>query len=125
EEDAVRVIEWIKEAVDAGAKLLCGGIRNGSLVAPTVLTGTEPNMRVNCVEIFAPVVTVEPYENFEEALSGINHSTYGLQVGLMTRDAVLIQSAFEELEVGGVIVGDVPTFRIDQMPYGGVKDSGM
>jgi acyl-CoA reductase-like NAD-dependent aldehyde dehydrogenase len=125
EQDAIRVVEWIDEAVRAGAKLLCGGTRRGSMVEPAVLTGTTPNMRVNCAEIFGPVVTVEPYETFDEALASINNSVYGLQAGVMTRDAVLIQTAFDELEVGGVIVGDVPTFRIDQMPYGGVKDSGL
>jgi acyl-CoA reductase-like NAD-dependent aldehyde dehydrogenase len=125
EQDAVRVMEWIDEAVKGGAKLLCGGKRNGSTVEAAVLTGTDPNMRVNCAEVFGPVVTVEPYETFDEALRSINHSDYGLQAGVMTRDAGLIQTAFEELEVGGVIVGDVPSFRVDQMPYGGVKDSGL
>ncbi len=125
EQDAVRVVEWIDEAVQAGAKLLCGGKRKGALVEPTVLTDTSPNMRVNCAEIFGPVVTVESYETFDEALSTINNSVYGLQAGIMTHDARLIQTAFEELEVGSVIVGDVPTFRVDQMPYGGVKDSGL
>ncbi len=125
EQDAVRVAEWIDEAVQAGAKLLCGGKRKGALVEPTVLTDTTPNMRVNCAEVFGPVVTVESYETFDEALSTINNSVYGLQAGIMTHDARLIQTAFEELEVGSVIVGDVPTFRVDQMPYGGVKDSGL
>jgi acyl-CoA reductase-like NAD-dependent aldehyde dehydrogenase len=125
EHDAVRVVEWIDEAVQAGAKLLCGGKRKGALVEPTVLTDTTPNMRVNCAELFGPVVTVESYETFDEALSTINNSVYGLQAGIMTHDARLIQTAFEELEVGSVIVGDVPTFRVDQMPYGGVKDSGL
>ncbi len=76
-------------------------------------------MRVNSAEIFGPVVTVEPYETFDEALSLINSSQYRLQAGLMTRDVGLIQTAFDEIEVGGLIVGDVPTFRVDQMPYGG------
>ncbi len=125
EQDAIRVTQWIDEAVQAGAKLLCGGKRKGSMVEPAVLTGTSPQMRVNCAEVFGPVVTVERYETFEEALSTINHSDYGLQAGVMTRDAVLIQHAFETLDVGSVIVGDVPTFRVDQMPYGGVKDSGL
>ena len=111
--------------MEAGAKLLCGGKRKGSIVEPAVLTGTDPHMRVNCAEIFGPVVTVEEYETFDEALSSVNNSIYGLQAGVMTRDAVLIQTAFEELEVGGLIVGDVPSFRVDQMPYGGVKDSGL
>ncbi len=125
EQDAVRVVEWIDEAVKGGAKLLCGGKRNGAMVEPAVLNGTSPEMRVNCAEVFGPVVTVEPYEYFPEALHQINNSNYGLQAGVFTRDAGLIQMAFEELEVGGVIAGDVPSFRVDQMPYGGVKDSGL
>jgi acyl-CoA reductase-like NAD-dependent aldehyde dehydrogenase len=125
EQDAVRVAEWIEEAVKGGAKVLCGGKRNGAMVEPTVLTGTSLEMRVNCAEVFAPLVTVEPYEHFGEALHHVNDSVYGLQAGVFTRDAGLIQMAFEELEVGGVIAGDVPSFRVDQMPYGGVKDSGL
>ncbi len=124
EQDAVRAAEWIDEAVKGGARLLCGGTRHGSVVEPAVLTGTRPEMRVNSAEIFAPVVTVEPYDEFAEAIRQINNSAYGLQAGVLTRDAVLIQTAFEQLEVGGVIVGDVPSFRVDHMPYGGVKDSG-
>ncbi len=125
EPDAVRVAEWIEEAVKGGAKLLYGGKRTGAMVEPTVLTGTTAGMRVNCAEIFAPVVTLEPYDDFRDALRQINDSPYGLQAGVLTRDAVLIQMAFEELEVGAVIAGDVPSFRVDQMPYGGVKDSGL
>ena len=103
---------------------MCGGKRKGAFVEPAVLTNTTPEMRVNCAEIFAPVVTVEPYDDFHEAVRQVNNSDYGLQAGVITRDAGLIQMAFEELEVGGVIVGDVPSFRVDQMPYGGIKDSG-
>lgn len=125
EQDAIRVEEWIEEAVKSGAKVLCGGKRTGSMMEPTVLTGTTPKMRVNCAEVFAPVVTVAPYDEFRDAIRQVNDSPYGLQAGVLTRDALLIQSAFEELEVGGVIVGDVPSFRLDQMPYGGVKDSGL
>jgi acyl-CoA reductase-like NAD-dependent aldehyde dehydrogenase len=125
EQDAVRVAEWIEEAVKGGAKVLSGGKREGAMVEPTVLTGTSPAMRVNCAEVFAPLVTVEPYDDFREALRQLNDSNYGLQAGVLTRDAGLIQMAFEELEVGGVIAGDVPSFRVDQMPYGGVKDSGL
>ena len=125
EQDAVRVTQWIDDAVQAGAKLLCGGKRKAAMVEPAVLTGTSPQMRVNCAEIFGPVVTVERYETFEEALSAVNRSDYGLQAGVLTRDAVLIQNAFETLDVGALIVGDVPSFRVDQMPYGGVKDSGL
>jgi len=125
EQDAIRTIEWIDEARQAGAKVLCGGKRHGSIVEPTVLTGTASHLRVNCAEIFAPVVTVEPYEVFPEAVRQVNDSVYGLQAGVFARDAGLIHEAFNELEVGAVIVGDVPTFRVDQMPYGGVKDSGL
>jgi acyl-CoA reductase-like NAD-dependent aldehyde dehydrogenase len=125
ESDAVRITNWIDEAVRDGARLLCGGGRKGPMVEPTVLTGTKPEMKVNCQEAFGPVVTVEPYRNFDEALRQINNSSFGLQAGLFTRDAKLLFQAYEELEVGGLIAGDVPSFRIDHMPYGGVKDSGL
>jgi acyl-CoA reductase-like NAD-dependent aldehyde dehydrogenase len=125
ESDAIRAHDWVQEAVRGGARLLCGGHRKGSMLEPTVLTSTKPNMKVNCQEIFAPVVTVEPYTDFPSALKLVNNSPYGLQAGLFTRDAKLIFEAYEELELGGLIAGDVPTFRIDHMPYGGVKDSGL
>ncbi len=125
ESDAVRASDWIQEAVRGGARVLCGGQRRGSVLEPTVLTGTRPDMKVNCQEIFAPVVTVEPYDDFDQALRQINNSPYGLQAGLFTRDAKLIFNAYEELEVGGLVAGDVPAFRIDHMPYGGIKDSGL
>ncbi|HEU5453299.1 MAG TPA: aldehyde dehydrogenase family protein [Terriglobales bacterium] len=124
EADARRAEEWIDEAVKGGATVLCGGHRTGALLEPTVLTRTRPEMRVNCAEVFAPVVTVEPYDDFEDALRRVNDSPYGLQAGLFTRDAKLIFHAYEELQVGGVIVGDIPSWRIDHMPYGGVKESG-
>jgi len=123
--DAVRTTAWVEDAVSAGARLLCGGRRHGQIVEPTVLTGTQPEMKVNCQEIFGPVVTVEPYKDFDDALRKVNNSAYGMQAGVFTRDAKLLFQAYEELEVGGVIAGDVPSFRIDQMPYGGVKDSGL
>lgn len=125
ESDAVRAADWIQESVRGGARLLAGGSRKGSLLEPTVLTGTKPDMKVNCQEIFAPVVTVEPYDEFSAVLKQVNHSPYGLQAGLFTRDAKLIFEAYEELEVGGLIAGDIPSFRIDNMPYGGIKDSGL
>ena len=125
ESDAIRAVEWIQEAVRGGARLLMGGKRKGSLVEPTVLSGTRPDMKVNCQEIFAPVVTVEPYNDFASALKEVNNSPYGLQAGLLARDAKLIFQAYEELEVGGLIAGDVPTFRVEHMPYGGVKASGL
>jgi acyl-CoA reductase-like NAD-dependent aldehyde dehydrogenase len=125
ETDALRVTNWIDEAVHSGARLLCGGGRKGPIVDPTVLTGTKPEMKVNCQEIFGPVVTVEPYRTFDEALRRVNDSPYGLQAGVFTRDAKLLFQAYDEIEVGALIAGDIPTFRIDQMPYGGIKDSGL
>src|SRR5438093_12693919 len=125
ESDAIRATEWVREAVQDGATLLCGGKRHGSVLEPTVLTGTRPDMKVNCQEIFAPVVTMEPYDDYSHALRLINESPYGLQAGIFTRDVNRIFQAYEELEVGGVIAGDVPSFRIDHTPYGGVKDSGL
>jgi acyl-CoA reductase-like NAD-dependent aldehyde dehydrogenase len=125
ESDAARASDWIQEAVRGGAQVLAGGARRGSLLEPTVLTATRSEMRVNCQEIFAPVVTVEAYDDFSEAVREINRSSYGLQAGIFTHDARRLFQAFEELEVGGLIAGDVPSFRTDQMPYGGVKDSGL
>jgi len=123
--DAERVEAWIKEAVEGGAKLVSGGERNGSMVTPTVLTGTKPGMKVRDEEVFGPVVVIEPYDDFEQALAEVNHSRYGLQAGLMTRDAGRILTAYRELEVGALIVGDTPNWRLDPMPYGGVEDSGL
>lgn len=125
ESDAIRAEQWVKAAIQGGATLLCGGRRRGSILDPTILTDTRADMKVNCQEIFAPVVTLEPYDDFAQALRLINESPYGLQAGVFTRDAGRIFQAFDELEVGGVIAGDVPSFRIDHMPYGGVKDSGL
>ena len=125
ESDAIRAADWVQEAVRGGARLLTGGTRKGSILEPTVLAGTKPDMKVNCQEIFAPVVTVEPYTDFNAALRQLNSSPYGLQAGIFTRDAKLLFQAYDDLEVGAVIAGDVPTFRIDHMPYGGVKDSGL
>ena len=122
---AERAGQWVEEAVAGGARLLCGGKRSGALFEPTVLTSTRSDQRVNCEEIFAPVVTVEPYSDYAEALRRVNDTNYGLQAGVFTRDAKLLFEAYEDLEVGAVIAGDVPTFRIDNMPYGGVKDSGL
>jgi len=125
ESDAARASDWVQEAVRGGARVLYGGRRNGSVLEPTVLTGTRAEMKVNCQEIFAPVVTVEAYDHFDNAVRQVNSSPYGLQAGIFTRDAKLLFNAYEEIEVGGLIAGDVPSFRIDHMPYGGIKDSGL
>jgi acyl-CoA reductase-like NAD-dependent aldehyde dehydrogenase len=123
--EAARVESWIKEAVAAGAKLVTGGERTGSVIAPAILTATQPGMKIRDEEVFGPVVLIEPYEDFEDALADVNHSRYGLQAGLFTRDAGRILTAYRELEVGALIVGDTPSWRLDPMPYGGVKDSGL
>jgi len=125
ESAARRVEEWIKEAAAGGAKIETGGKREGSMVEPTVLTHTRPDMKVNCEEVFGPVVLVEPYDKFSDAIRQVNDSPNGLQAGVFARDVKLLFSAFDELEVGGVISGDTSSFRIDHMPYGGVKDSGL
>ena len=121
---AVRTEEWIKEAVAGGAKVLTGGKRKGTLFEPTILVDTLPEMKTCALEIFAPVVAVMPYNTFEEAVAAVDDSLYGLQAGVFTRDLGNIWYAFTELEVGGVIVNDVPTWRVDHMPYGGMKNSG-
>jgi acyl-CoA reductase-like NAD-dependent aldehyde dehydrogenase len=123
--EAERIDAWIKEAVESGAKLIAGGERHNSLVAPAILTATKPGMKLRDEEAFGPVVLVEPYDDFEQALADVNHSKYGLQAGLLTRDAGRILTAYRELEVGALIVGDTPAWRLDPMPYGGVKDSGL
>ncbi len=123
--EAERVEAWIKDAMEGGAKLVAGGERKGSFVTPAILTATKPGMKIRDEEVFGPIVTVEPYEDFEQALADVNHSKYGLQAGLLTRDAGRILTAYRELEVGALIVGDTPSWRLDPMPYGGVKDSGL
>jgi acyl-CoA reductase-like NAD-dependent aldehyde dehydrogenase len=123
--EAERIESWIKEAVDGSAKLIAGGERKNSLIAPAVLTATQPGMKIRDEEVFGPVALVEPYDDFEQALADVNHSRYGLQAGLLTRDAGRILTAYRELEVGTLIIGDTPSWRLDPMPYGGVKDSGL
>lgn len=123
--DAERIESWIKEAVEGGAKLVAGGERNGSMITPAILTATQAGMKIRDEEVFGPVVLVEPYDDFEQALAEVNHSRYGLQAGLLTRDAGRILTAYRELEVGALIIGDTPSWRLDPMPYGGVKDSGL
>ncbi|MGH9746173.1 MAG: aldehyde dehydrogenase family protein [Candidatus Acidiferrales bacterium] len=122
---ARRVADWINEAVAGGAKVEVGGKRDGATVEPTVLTHTRPEMKVSCQEVFGPVVIVEPYDEFSDAIRQVNDSPNGLQAGLFTRDVKLLFEAFENIEVGAVIAGDTSSFRIDHMPYGGVKESGL
>ena len=125
EDNAIRVEEWVNEAVNDGAKILYGGKRHGTFYEPTLITNTKTKMKVCALEIFGPVVTVEKFLEFEDAIFQVNNSQYGLQAGVFTNDLKEINYAFDKLEVGGVIVNDVPTFRVDNMPYGGIKNSGM
>jgi len=125
DENAAKKAEsWIEEAVKSDAKLLCGGTREGIMLDATVLTDTSPEMRVVSEEIFAPVVVVEKFSDFAEAVDLSNQTKYGLQAGVFTNDLANANFASENLEYGGVMINDVPTFRVDNMPYGGVKDSG-
>jgi acyl-CoA reductase-like NAD-dependent aldehyde dehydrogenase len=125
EANTLRVESWVNEAVAAGAQLLCGGTREGAFYAPTVLTRTHTSMKVVCEEVFGPVVILEAYETFDDALRMINDSRFGLQAGVFTNDVREMDAAFAQIEAGGIILNDVPTFRVDHMPYGGVKDSGL
>jgi glyceraldehyde-3-phosphate dehydrogenase (NADP+) len=122
---AQRVETWIEEAVSQGAHVLLGGKRMGSVMEATVLSHVTPTMKVSCQEIFGPVVTVTPYRHFGEAITALNQSDYGLQAGVFTQDVNKIFHAFRHLEVGAVLANEIPTFRADHMPYGGVKDSGV
>ncbi len=124
-EEADRAVRWIEEAVAGGARVLAGATRDGSVVLPTVLADTERSMKVEAQEVFAPIVTLSAYDTWDEALRRVNDSKYGLQAGIFTRDVGRIQRAFDVLEVGAVLVNDVPTWRADRMPYGGVKESGI
>jgi acyl-CoA reductase-like NAD-dependent aldehyde dehydrogenase len=119
-----RISAWVDEAVQGGAEVLVGGKREDPLYLPTVLTNTRADMKVRCEEIFGPVTTLETYSDFDEVIERVNATRYGLQAGLFTRDINRIFKAHRDIEVGGLIVNDVSAFRADQMPYGGVKDSG-
>lgn len=121
---ADRVESWIAEALAAGATALLRGKRNGNILAPTVLAGVPREAKVSCREVFGPVATIAPYRDWAEALATVNDSDFGLQAGVFTHDINRIYQAFNTLEVGGVIVNDFPTLRVDNFPYGGVKDSG-
>jgi acyl-CoA reductase-like NAD-dependent aldehyde dehydrogenase len=122
--NAERIESWVQEAVDSGAQLITGGKRNGSIFEPTVLTRVGADQKVICEEAFGPVLVVEPYNDFYQAIETINNSAFGLQAGVFTNQLDKAMRAFNLLEVGGVVLNDVPTFRVDNMPYGGLKDSG-
>ncbi len=124
EQNAIRVQQWVDDAVADGAKILCGGKRNGTYYEPTVLTQTHNEMKVCSLEVFGPVVTLEPFDDFEQGVKFVNDSQYGLQAGVFTDSYDEISYSFNHIETGGVIINDVPTFRVDNMPYGGIKNSG-
>ncbi len=124
EKEAERLMDWIESAQTSGAKLLAGGKRNGALVVPTVLESVPVSEPLSSEEAFGPVVILEPFSEFKAALEGVNASRFGLQAGVFTRDIFKAELAFETLQVGGVIIGDVPSWRCESMPYGGIKDSG-
>ncbi len=125
EKEAIRIESWIQSAVSKGATLLCGGSRDGKMVEPTLLESVPKSEPLYAAEAFGPVAVLEPFSDFDDALRIVNDSVYGLQAGLFIRDITKIQRAWDELEVGGVIIGDVPSWRVDHMPYGGVKNSGI
>jgi acyl-CoA reductase-like NAD-dependent aldehyde dehydrogenase len=119
-----RILAWIDEARQAGAEVLTGGDLDGELIRPTVIANAAPDLNVSCQEVFGPVVTVSPYDTLDDALELANGTRYGLQAGIFTSNVRTALRAAQELEFGGVTVNEAPTFRADQMPYGGVKDSG-
>jgi acyl-CoA reductase-like NAD-dependent aldehyde dehydrogenase len=123
--EASRLHGWINDAVSAGATLLCGGERQGNMLQATLLENVDPNQAVCAEEAFGPVAVLEPFDDFNQVLKAINSSRFGLQAGIFTRDLYQAQKAWDELEVGGVVIGDIPSWRVDHMPYGGVKDSGL
>lgn len=125
EKEAIRLDHWIQEALRAGAHLLCGGQRTGNMLEATLLENVSPGQQIRDEEAFGPVAILDSFNDFNAVLDEINSSKYGLQAGIFTRDLYKAQKAWDVLEVGGVVIGDVPSWRVDHMPYGGVKDSGL
>jgi glyceraldehyde-3-phosphate dehydrogenase (NADP+) len=125
EKNALRTQAWVEEAVALGGTVLTGGTANGTYFAPTVLTNVPFHAQVCSNEAFAPLVVAFPFRDINDAIAQVNDSFFGLQTGVFTNDLAAAWTSFGELEVGGVIVNDIPTYRIDHMPYGGVKDSGL
>ncbi|MDQ0200362.1 aldehyde dehydrogenase family protein [Neobacillus ginsengisoli] len=123
--DVDRTLQWIEEARQSGAIVAAGGGREGNIVEPTVLLNVDPKEKVSCQEVFAPIVLINKITSVDEAIHYVNDSRYGLQAGIYTNNVFTALKAAEELEVGGVMVNDIPTFRVDHMPYGGVKESGI
>jgi acyl-CoA reductase-like NAD-dependent aldehyde dehydrogenase len=111
--------------VKQGGRLLCGGARKGRIIDPAVLESVPRTAEASCQEIFGPVTLLERFSNFDDALAQVNNSDYGLQAGVFTRDIGHVQKAWDELQVGGVMINEIPSWRVDHMPYGGSKDSGL
>lgn len=125
EPTAMRVEAWIKEAASGGAQVLTGGTRRGAQVDPTVLADVDPSMKVVCDEVFGPVVSILPYDDFDAVCGGISASRFGLQCGVFTKSMPTAMKAIRAIRTGGVIINGTSTWRTDQLPYGGVKDSGI
>ena len=123
--EAERLESWIRDAQSAGARVLCGGGREGAMLQPTLLEDVPKDQPICAQEAFGPVAVLSSFSSFPAALAEVNDSVFGLQAGIFTRDLYHMQQAWDELDVGGVIIGDVPSWRVDNMPYGGVKDSGL
>ncbi|MEQ3692324.1 MAG: aldehyde dehydrogenase family protein [Thalassolituus sp.] len=125
EGEATRLHSWITDAQERGATLLCGGERNGNMLQATLMENVPRDCELSAEEAFGPVAILEPFDDYDAVLKRVNDSRFGLQAGIFTRDIYKAQQAWDELEVGGVVIGDVPSWRVDHMPYGGVKDSGL
>jgi acyl-CoA reductase-like NAD-dependent aldehyde dehydrogenase len=123
--EAERLEGWIRSAAARGGRILCGGKREGAMLAATLLENVPVDADVCAKEAFGPVAVLSSFRHFDDALDQVNASAFGLQAGVFTRDLYKAQRAWDRLEVGGVIIGDVPSWRVDNMPYGGVKDSGL
>lgn len=122
--DVKRTLLWINEAKQSGATIATGGKAEGNIVYPTVILNPDPQLKVSCQEVFAPIVVINKVKSVDEAIALVNDSNYGLQAGIYTNDVHTALDAAEKLHVGGVLINDIPTFRVDHMPYGGVKESG-
>lgn len=125
EKEATRLEGWVDEAVAAGATVLCGGTRDGAMLEATLLENVAPDQAIVCNEAFGPVAALSSFDDFDEALDQVNDSVFGLQAGIFTSDIHKAHRAWDTLDVGGVVIGDIPSWRVDHMPYGGVKDSGL
>ncbi len=125
ESEAKRIESWINSAVNKGAKVLCGGKRHESMIEPTILENVPKTEKICSLEVFGPVVVLSKFSDFDEALNAINDSIYGLQAGIFTKNIYKAHKAWDKLDVGGVVIGDSPSWRVDHMPYGGVKNSGI